>query len=64
MKIILNNKEMDLPEEMTVEQFIQENQYKRAAVWVNGGQLLSAEYGTWHLKEGDIVKILRVVAGG
>lgn len=64
MKIILNKKEMELPSEMTVAQLIREKQLKRAAVWINGEQLLASQYEAWIIKEGDTVKILRVVAGG
>lgn len=64
MKVIFNKKELELPSEMTVAQLIEEKQLKRAAVWINGRQLLAAEYEHWILKEGDSIKILRVVAGG
>ena len=64
MNVILNKKEIELPSEMTVAQLIKEKQLKRAAVWVNGAQLLASQYGSWVIKEGDNIKILRVVAGG
>lgn len=64
MKITYNKKEMELPSEMTVAQFIEGKQLKRAAVWINGKQLLSAQYDSWMIQDGDQIKILRVVAGG
>jgi len=64
MNVILNKKEIELPSEMTVTQLIAEKQLKRAAVWVNGAQLLASQYESWVIKEGDNIKILRVVAGG
>ncbi len=64
MNVILNKKETELPSEMTVAQLIRDNQFKRAAVWVNGVQLLASQYESWGIKEGDNIKILRVVAGG
>lgn len=64
MKITFNKKEMELPSEMTVAQFIEAKQLKRAAVWINGNQLLLAQYDSWLIRDGDQVKILRVVAGG
>jgi len=64
MNVILNKKEIELPSEMTVTQLIAEKQLKRAAVWVNGTQLLASQYESWVIKEGDNIKILRVVAGG
>ena len=36
----------------------------RVAVWINGRQLLSAEYPSRVIEEGDAVKILRLAAGG
>ena len=36
----------------------------RSSVWINGTQLLLAEYASRVLENGDTVKILRVVAGG
>lgn len=64
MNVILNKKEIELPSEMTVARLIAEKQLKRAAVWVNGTQLLASQYESWVIKEGDNIKILRVVAGG
>ena len=64
MNVILNKKEIELPSEMTVARLIKEKQFKRAAVWVNGAQLLASQYESWVIKEGDNIKILRVVAGG
>ena len=42
MKVWLNKKEVELPAEMTVADLIKEKQFKKAAVWINGKQLLSA----------------------
>lgn len=64
MKVILNKKELELPSEMTVAQLIEDKKMKRAAVWINGVQLLGAQYDHWVINEGDNIKILRVVAGG
>lgn len=36
----------------------------RVAIWINGSQLLGSEYDTRCLEDGDVVKILRLVAGG
>jgi thiamine biosynthesis protein ThiS len=36
----------------------------QSPVWVNGKQLLPAEYPTQVLQEGDVVKILSFAAGG
>ena len=64
MKVLLNKKETELPSEMTVARLIEEKQLKRAAVWINGTQLLGSQYENWIIHEGDTIKILRVVAGG
>lgn len=54
-----------MPEGTTVAQLLEIRGVKsRSSVWVNGTQLLLAEYTDSILKNGDTVKILRVVAGG
>lgn len=65
IRITVNKTEAELPEGSTVEKLLDLRGVRsRSSVWVNGNQLLLAEYPTWVLQEGDIVKILRVVAGG
>lgn len=61
----VNKEETVLPEGTTVAQLLEMRGVKsRSSVWVNGKQLLLAEYADSTLKEGDTVRILRVVAGG
>lgn len=63
--VTVNKADLSLPEGITVEKLLEQRGVKsRSSVWVNGNQLLLAEYPTWVLQEGDAVKILRVVAGG
>lgn len=65
INVVVNKEETPLPEGTTVEKLLKMRGIKsRSSVWVNGNQLLLAEYRTWVLLEGDEVKILRVVAGG
>lgn len=54
-----------LPENTTVEKLLEMRGVKsRSSVWINGTQLLLAEYAGRILYNGDTVKILRIVAGG
>jgi sulfur carrier protein ThiS len=46
MNVSCNNKTIELEEGTTVAQLIQAMKYRRAAVWVNGEQLLAADYDT------------------
>lgn len=63
--VTVNKEAAELPEGTTVAKLLERRGIKtRSSVWVNGQQLLLAEYPTWVLYEGDVVKILRVVAGG
>ncbi len=65
INITVNKTETVLPEGTTVAGLLEQRGIKsRSSVWVNGNQLLLAEYPTWVLQEGDTVRILRVVAGG
>ncbi len=65
INVTVNKEETVLPEGTTAGKLLELRGIKsRSSVWVNGNQLLLAEYPTWVLQEGDVVKILRVVAGG
>ena len=63
MKVIINNKEQQLEDGTTVLELLKIRNMRRAAVWVNGIQLLSAEYETYSLREGDEIRLLRIMAG-
>lgn len=63
--IAVNGKEERMEAGTRVEQLLEAKGMKsRSAVWINGTQLLLAEYPTHVLQEGDQIKLLRVVAGG
>lgn len=64
MKLLVNKKETEMVEGTTVGELLTERNLSKASVWVNGTQLLWAEYERHVLKEGDEVKLLRIVAGG
>jgi len=65
INVTVNKEETVLPEGTAVVKLLELRGIKsRSSVWVNGNQLLLAEYPTWVLQEGDEVKILRIVAGG
>ena len=64
MLVTLNKKEMMLKEGMTVSKLIKQRKMRKAAVWINGRQLLSAEYETCVIQEGDEIRLLRIMAGG
>lgn len=64
IKITINKKEEFIGNNTTVKELIQSRGLKKAAVWVNGSQLLKAQYDTFVLHEGDEVKLLRIMAGG
>ena len=64
MLVTLNKKEMMLKEGMTVSELIKQRKMRKAAVWINERQLLSAEYETCVIQEGDEIRLLRIMAGG
>lgn len=64
MIVNFNNKQIELEEGTTVAQLIQSMNYRRAAVWINGAQLLATEYENRVINQEDQIKILRIVAGG
>lgn len=65
VKVIINKEEENVEEGLTIKRLLEERDMKsRTSVWVNGEQLLLADYPTHVVQEGDEIKILRIVAGG
>lgn len=64
IKVIINKKEEHLDKNITVAELLRIRGLKKAAVWINGRQLLKAEYDEHILCEGDNIKLLRIMAGG
>ncbi len=64
MLVTINKKEVRLEDGLTVKQLLKLRNMRKAAVWINGKQLLLADYETRTIQEGDTIKILRIVAGG
>ena len=65
VRITVNKEEITLPEGTAAAALLEMRGIRsRVSVWINGKQLLLAEYETRILREGDTVKILRIVAGG
>ncbi|MCL1809630.1 MAG: sulfur carrier protein ThiS [Clostridiales bacterium] len=64
MTVKINKNETEVEEGLTAEQLLASRGNPRAAIWVNGKQLLKAEYGSHVIQPGDEIKILRIAAGG
>lgn len=64
MKVTINNKSTELEPGTTVSRLLKMRKMRRAAVWINGQQLLLAEYEDRQIMEGDEIRLLRIMAGG
>jgi len=64
LKITLNKKEIELEEGTTVTNLLESLNNRKAVVWINGTQVLKAEYDSRIIMQGDVLKVLRMVAGG
>ena len=64
IKVIINKKETEIEEGLTVEKLLSDLNNPKAAVWINGKQLLRAEYFSHIIMQGDEIKLLRIIAGG
>ncbi len=64
--IIVNGKEINLTEDMTVAEYLEQNQYqvKRIAVELNGDILPKYSYSDTMLKDGDRLEVVTFVGGG
>ncbi len=66
MRITVNNNEVEIEETTTAIDLLLQMGYKKhaASVWVNGKQLLLAQYESYTFNEGDTVKLIRILGGG
>ena len=64
--IIVNGKEINLTEDTTVAEYLEQNQYqvKRIAVELNGDILPKYSYSDIMLKDGDRLEVVTFVGGG
>lgn len=64
--IIVNGKEINLTEDITVAEYLEQNQYqvKRIAVELNGDILPKYSYSDTMLKDGDRLEVVTFVGGG
>ena len=64
--IIVNGKEINLTEDTTVAEYLEQNQYqvKRIAVELNGDILPKYSYSDTMLKAGDRLEVVTFVGGG
>ena len=64
--IIVNGKEINLTEDTTVAEYLEQNQYqvKRIAVELNGDILPKYSYSDTMLKDGDRLEVVAFVGGG
>ena len=64
--IIVNGKEINLTEDTTVAEYLEQNQYqvKRIAVELNGDILPKYSYSDTMLKDGDRLEVVKFVAVG
>ena len=64
IKVSINKKEKEVEEGLTIDKLLTNFNNPKAAVWINGEQLLRSEYGSRIVTQGDEIKILRIMAGG
>ena len=64
LKVTFNKKEIEIAEGTTVKELLESTNNKKAAVWINDIQLLKAEYDTRILASGDVIRVLKTIAGG
>jgi len=64
IKVSLNKEETEIEENTTIGKFLKDKGNTKAAVWINGKQLLKAEYDSHLINDGDEIKVLRIIAGG
>lgn len=65
MKVICNDKIMEIEEKTTLPELLEMLNYRKTvAVFINGKQLLSSQLEGYRINEGDKIKIIRILGGG
>ncbi|WZL72218.1 sulfur carrier protein ThiS [Clostridiaceae bacterium 35-E11] len=65
MEIFVNNREVTVPLECSVEDLLRIMGYHPyAPIWINGLQILRRDYPSRKIKDQDHIKIIRPLAGG
>ena len=65
MVVVLNKKQITIPEDYRVIDLIKFIDYPRSvAVFVNGKQLLMSQYESYILSENDNIRIIKPLGGG
>jgi sulfur carrier protein len=64
-RIRVNKKDTVVTEGITIWDLLDQLNYSsKVAVWINGKQLLLSEYPVVRVKDGDQIRIHRIVSGG
>lgn len=66
MKLIVNGKEEEIPEAITIDVFVEHFGFdvKKIAVEVNKEIVIKSMYSEVYLDDGDVVEVLTFVGGG
>lgn len=65
MEIEVNQKEIIVPEDFAIKDLLKHLNYTRSvAIWVNGKQLLMAEYNDYKINNKDTIRIIKPLGGG
>ena len=66
MKVIMNDKEVELEEGTTVKDIVEQEKKRigRVGVWVNDKMVRQKQYEEYIIKEGDVLLVKRIGSGG
>ena len=64
MKVIFNSKEIEVPEDAVLYDYLMKIGYRRVMVTLNGEQLPAWKFKTTVLSEGDEITAKRISGGG
>lgn len=65
MEVVVNNKTISIPHNYTLKELLEYLNYTRSvAVFINGKQILMAEYDNYALNQNDNIRIIKPLGGG
>lgn len=65
MLIKVNQKELEVPDDFVIKDLLKHLKYTNSvAIWINGKQLLLAQYNDFKINDKDNIKIIKPLGGG
>jgi thiamine biosynthesis protein ThiS len=64
MNVFVNDKQVEIADDLLLVDLLKQFGYQKSVAIINGKHILQKDYASYILKEGDKVKLIRILGGG